>query len=156
MLVAVISDTHGDSYNMKKILPKIESAEVLIHLGDYIRDLYEIEKNFKGRIIGVRGNCDFGIQTESEILETIAGKKIFITHGHRYDVKYGIHTLQYRAEELQADIALYGHTHVSSVEYERGIWFINPGSVGDARNGYESFAMLEIDDKGVHTTIVEV
>jgi uncharacterized protein len=156
VLVAVVSDTHGDSYNIRKILPKIEEAEVLIHLGDYIRDLSEIEKSFKGKILGVKGNCDFGVAAESELLETIGGMKVFITHGHRYDVKHGIHKLQYKGEELGADIVLYGHTHASSVEYEGGIWIINPGSVGDARDNYESFAMLEIDESGVHTTIVEV
>lgn len=156
MLIAVVSDTHGEDYNIKKILPKIERAEVLIHLGDYIRDIFEIERAFKGRIIGVRGNCDFGVNTESELLEILGGKKIFITHGHRYEVKYGIHRLQYRAEEVEADIVLYGHTHISSIEYERGIWFINPGSVGDSRNGYESFALLEIDDRRIHPTIIKV
>lgn len=156
MLIAVISDTHGDNYNINKVIPKIDKAEVLIHLGDYYRDLSEIEKKFKGKIIGVKGNCDFGVDPDNELLEVIGGKRFFITHGHRYGVKYGIHRLQYRAEELEADIVLYGHTHISSVEYENGIWFINPGSVGEARDAFESFALIEIDDKGVNPTIVKV
>jgi uncharacterized protein len=156
VLVAVISDTHGDKHNIDKIIPKLEKAEVLIHLGDYHRDLSGIENKFKGKIIGVKGNCDFAMGLESETLEIIEGKRFFITHGHRYDVKYGIHRLQYRAEELEADIVLYGHTHISSVEYEGGIWFINPGSVGEARDAFESFALIEISDNGVNPTIVEV
>jgi uncharacterized protein len=156
VLIAVVSDTHRDTYCINKILKKVEKADVLIHLGDNISDVEEIERNYKGKILAVRGNCDFGSMAKSELLEEIGGKKIFITHGHKYDVKYGLSKLLYRAEELGANIALYGHTHISSVEYERGVWLINPGSVGDARDGCESFALIEIGDRGIHTSIVTV
>jgi uncharacterized protein len=156
LLVAVVSDTHRDRFSIDKVIEKCQRAEVLIHLGDNVDDARLIKKNFSGRVINVKGNCDFASSVPAEHVEIIGNKKIFITHGHRYGVKGGIHRLQYRAEELEADIVLYGHTHISMVEREKDIWFINPGSASESRNGCESMALIEITEKGIFPTIISL
>lgn len=153
MKIAVISDTHRSSYETNKILHIIEEVDMIIHLGDNVEDAETLAGYFKGRIISVRGNCDFGSFAPSERLEVVEGKKIFITHGHRYDVKYGLSNLKYKAEEVGADIVLFGHTHESLVEYEKGIWFINPGSASMPRDSSKSIAILEIENSKVDISL---
>lgn len=149
MLIAVVSDTHRDSHSIEKVIRKVEKADMLIHLGDNNCDAEEISKRFKGRVISVKGNCDFSSAGNSELLEEIAGKKMLITHGHSYGVKYGLTRLLFRAQEVNADIVLFGHTHISLVEYVSGIWFINPGSASEARDNHESIAFIKIDKEEI-------
>jgi putative phosphoesterase len=153
VLIAVVSDTHRDSYAIEKVLKKVGNADVLIHLGDNVEDAYEISKHFKGRTLFVRGNCDFGAAAKSEAVEILEGKTIFITHGHRYEVKYGLNSINFKAQEVGADIVLFGHTHRSLLEFEGGIWFINPGSASEARDKSESIAFIKIDERGISPSI---
>ena len=99
MLIAVISDSHGNRNSISKIKKKISNAQVLIFLGDGENDLNEITEGFSGEVYAVRGNCDFdGKYPEERIIE-IQGKKIFICHGHKYGVKYGYNSIYYRGKE---------------------------------------------------------
>jgi putative phosphoesterase len=156
VLVAVVSDTHRDSHSIEKILKKVNHAEVLIHLGDNDSDAEEIARKFKGRVISVRGNCDFGSSTESELVEEIGGVRFFITHGHRYDVKYGLTRLMFKAQEVNAEVVLFGHTHIALIERGQGIWFLNPGSASESRRGSESMAFIDIAADGIRPSIVEL
>lgn len=153
MRIAVVSDTHGQEYYMKKVIEKISDADMMIHLGDNADDADHIGMYFKGRVIKVKGNCDFINTAPLEITETIENKKIFITHGHKYGVKYGMGMIWDRAVELKADIALFGHTHESLCDYRSGIWFINPGSVAFPRDGSRSIAILDIEDGDINTSL---
>ncbi|WP_195987024.1 metallophosphoesterase [Clostridium sp. D53t1_180928_C8] len=129
MLIAVISDSHGNKTSISKIKKKISNAEVLLFLGDGENDLKEITKDFTGEVYAVRGNCDFeGKYPEERIIE-IRGKKIFMCHGHRYGVKYGYNSIYYRGKEVGADIVLFGHSHLPIIEECDGLTLMNPGSI---------------------------
>lgn len=153
MQIAVVSDTHRSIYELNKLHKIIEGTDMLIHLGDNTDDVEEIAQTYKGKIINVRGNCDFGSFIPAERLEVIEGKRIFITHGHKYNVKYGLTNLKYKAEEVEADIVLFGHTHESLVEYESGIWFLNPGSAALPRDSAKSIAILKIENNTVDVSL---
>jgi uncharacterized protein len=146
LVIGVISDTHRYVWTIEKTIKKMHDADMIIHLGDNVQDVVEIKKYFKGNIIYVKGNCDFYSEVPNEIIETIEGMKFLITHGHRYEVKYNLYKLKERAQEVDADIVLYGHTHVSSITYEDGIWFVNPGSPSISRDGFNSVAIVEIEN----------
>jgi putative phosphoesterase len=152
MRIAVVSDTHRHLYYINKVVGLVQDADVVIHLGDNVEDTEAIEKGFKGKVIGVRGNCDFSSFTPAERIEIIGGKRIFITHGHKYDVKYSLLRLKYRAKELEADIVLYGHTHEKAEIFEEGIWFVNPGSAALPRDSSHSIAVLEIENEKVQVS----
>ncbi len=156
MLIAVVSDTHRDTYAVKNVLKKIENADVLIHLGDNVADAVELSERFKGRTIYVKGNCDFSPSVQSVAVEVIEGKTLFITHGHNFNVKQGLSTLKRAAEAEKAHIALYGHTHISSIVFEGGIWYINPGSAWEGRDGAESIAMIELSEGKINPWLVIV
>lgn len=153
MVIAVISDTHNYNSIVRNVLKSIEDADIAIHLGDVVEDAEYIAQHFKGKTIYVRGNCDMNSFVPNERLEIIEGKKVFITHGHNYRVKEGMLKLKYKAEEIGADIVLYGHTHISLVEYYQGILFINPGSPSLCGKGKNSVAIIEIKQNQIKANI---
>jgi hypothetical protein len=154
--IAAVSDTHRYKPSITKVINRIQDMDIVIHLGDNVEDAAEISKFYNGRIINVKGNCDFGIETPSEKIEIIGEKRFFITHGHRYDVKYGISRLKYKALELNADVVLFGHTHVSEITFENGVWFVNPGSPSLSRDGFNSIAVINIDNNKVSPSIINI
>ena len=77
-----------------------------------------------------------------------------MTHGHTLGVKGGRDELCREAARNGADIVLFGHTHVPSLEYiEKGsirgvdkpLVLFNPGSLGDFEG---SFGNLSLSDDG--------
>lgn len=143
--IGVVSDTHGDISGaviaMKKILP----LDFIIHLGDYVEDGQLIEEKVGVPVIGIKGNCDFQSTLPEDRLLEIGDKKIFLTHGHRYDVKWNYHKLFYKGLELEADVVLFGHTHVATRFIEEGMLLMNPGSISKPRGREEkTFALLEV------------
>jgi putative phosphoesterase len=156
MRIAVISDTHRNLYALNQVSKMIQDTDMIIHLGDNTDDVEVIKKNYKGKVISVRGNCDFSAFIPVERIEEIEGKKLFLTHGHKYDVKYSLLRLKYRAKELGADIVLFGHTHQTLELFEDGIWFINPGSAALPRDSFQSIAILELEENKVQVSLKNI
>lgn len=129
MKIAVISDTHGVVENTINTLKTIEGLDLIIHLGDYSKDAFTIEKDMNIKTIKVKGNCDINdLETPDDFIFEAGTKKIFMTHGDLYRVKFGMNEIYYKAKELNADVVLFGHNHTSTlIEYD-GIVFLNPGS----------------------------
>jgi putative phosphoesterase len=145
MNVLVFSDSHGRQDNIREALARqISPPDAVIFLGDGLRDMDAIDFG-KVRTYLVSGNCDgmmaslFDIPDEQLIV--IGGKRIFITHGHKYHVKSVLSPLILRAHELGADIVLFGHTHEGfemtvgekndfGIEMTRPVYVMNPGSIG--------------------------
>lgn len=153
MRIGVISDTHRSSYAIYEIVKVVSNMDLLIHLGDNVRDVLELKKHVSCPIIKVRGNCDYERDTPKELIEIVGGKKIFITHGHDYKVKFNTLRLKYRALEVEADIALYGHTHIADISFEEGIWIINPGSPTLPRDGRASIAVIDLENNSINPYI---
>jgi uncharacterized protein len=156
LLIGVISDTHRYKWVIEDAVKKMGEVDMIIHLGDNVQDVEEIAKYFKGKIINVKGNCDLSKSVPVEIIEMIDGKKFLITHGHRYDVKNSMTRLKFKALEVNADVVLFGHSHVSGIAYEDGIWFVNPGSPSVPRDGFFSVALIKLEDGEVKASIIEL
>jgi putative phosphoesterase len=143
---------------MHRVFEKEKNVDLFIHLGDGERDTVGFHDDipFKEHYC-VRGNCDPGYTPTEKVL-TAAGKKLFITHGHLYDVKSGLERLKQRAEELKAEIVLYGHTHEGLETYDaaRRIHFLNPGSISLPKPGKPpTYGVLELLHSGVVTSVVK-
>ena len=153
MKILVFSDTHGDFTRMQKAIMSHSDAEVVIHCGDGERDVEYMRRSFPNKAFyNVCGNCDWGSSLEPTLEITLEGKRIFATHGHLYGAKMGLNRLIYAAKEKNADILLYGHTHISMNEYDDGMYIINPGSC----HGYgATYCLLDITEKGVLASIVK-
>jgi putative phosphoesterase len=80
---------------------------------------------------------------ESAVLD-FCDHRFFLCHGHRYSLYRDYDTLIAAARNNGADAALFGHTHVPSLDNENGLLLINPGSVGRPRsNAGATFAVIE-------------
>lgn len=149
MKVLVISDTHGDISLLKSNLEAVEECDMILHLGDYDSDTYRISEFYKKQIFAVRGNNDYSSRFDQDKIIRIENHTIFMTHGHKYGVYFGIDRLYYKAKEIGADIVLYGHTHVYNLQSKGQIIFLNPGSAFLSRDGQNSFAIISIEDDKV-------
>lgn len=128
MKILVVSDSHGNFKDFYHIC-KRESPEVVLFLGDLTKDVYEILDVFPNiEFHVVRGNCDYDdLNTEDEKIIMLENFKIFLTHGHMYQVKRNYRLIS--AKLKNADIVLFGHTHAQYIkETEDGILF-NPGAL---------------------------
>lgn len=157
MLVAVVSDTHNLKKYMDKIKEIVKKADILIHLGDNIRDLDYISEGFNGKIYGVKGNCDFdSLELKEQIIE-LEDKKFLITHGDSYRVKYDLTSIYFRAQELGVTGVMFGHTHEPVITMENNIWLINPGSPSLPRMGKHTMAFVEIEQgKPIYPYFIEL
>lgn len=154
--IIVLSDTHGNAHSLYEIVTdRMEEADMFIHLGDGERETDDIRTLFPDlKFCQVRGNCDFASQLPITDIITAAGKKIMLTHGHTFQVKYSLYHLKSSAREQNADIILYGHTHQSYTEYEDGLYIMNPGSPVQPRGGSASYGVIDITDAGIVLNII--
>ncbi len=138
MRILVVSDIHRHTGNLYRAIEAQPTADTVIFLGDGLREVEDAAaRHPECTFYTVPGNGDFGGVAPKVREETFGGKRFFFTHGHIYDVKYGLYRLELAARERQADIVLFGHTHQPFAHYEDGLYFLNPGSLGyDGSYGY--------------------
>lgn len=97
----------------------MSTADYFIFLGDGLGDAKRLEQFTEKPVIKVAGNCDgmyMGISGEkhgSECFLDLGNLSLFICHGHTFGVKSGFGALEAEAKRKNADIALFGHTHIS-------------------------------------------
>ena len=145
MKLLVMTDSHGNSDNIGKILDMHCDADAVIVLGDGLRDYENYQYIYdRMKFCFVSGNCDWYNDYPEEAIEIFGGKKIFFCHGHKYGVKFGYEPLMLKAQEINADICLFGHTHSKFYDYINGIHYFNPGAV---MQGY--FGLISIQNGDV-------
>lgn len=132
------------------------APDVLIHLGDYIRDAWALRAAFPTLpLYAVAGNCDFSAREPDTQLVLLGPVRVLLTHGHRYGVKNGTDSLLAAAREQGAALVLYGHTHIPRCETLGGVTLLNPGSAGTGRT--PTFAAAEIgEDGGIFCRILNI
>ena len=146
MKVLVLSDSHSSMRFMRLCVSKV-NPDVIIHLGDHFDDGEALNEEFPHiRFYQVAGNCDrYRVPPHAReiLVMPIGGVRFYMTHGHIHRVKQVLSLLVRDAREAEADIALFGHTHVAYCEQEAdGLWVMNPGSCG--YNG-GSAGLIEIE-----------
>ena len=152
MRILVISDSHGDSYSVRRAIAEQPTAKLIFYLGDGEYDLDFLNNSRSDIYIHkVRGNCDFGSTLPWYVTDEAEGVRIYATHGYVEKVKYGKELLRQYAEDNKALIALYGHTHIPDTTYSDGIWLINPGSI---RMG--EYAVVDITPKGIMPILMKL
>lgn len=156
MRIAVVSDTHGSARGIELAVSSAGEADAWFHLGDVLSDSSAIARLTGKQVYSVKGNCDYGKES-TELVVTLDGVRFLLTHGHALGVKQDLMRLYYRAEELRCTVALYGHTHIPSINAWRGILAVNPGSPNLPRGSASaSIAMLKVEDAQVYPMIVPV
>lgn len=155
MKILVVSDNHSSSEELENLVKRHkDEVESMVHCGDSEFDFDDtIMNSFPLR---VRGNCDFDTRYPEDVSETVGGKNIFATHGHLYGVKLNLMNLAYKAEENQADLVCFGHSHEATVHFEANILFLNPGSISLPRKPrIKTYAVVEWIDDRVHVVFYD-
>ena len=147
MKILVLSDSHSGLSFMRRCIRTVK-PDAMIHLGDYYDDGEAMAEEFPNiRIHQVPGNCDKYrmIRYEPEVrCYPVGGVKFYMTHGHLHNVKINICRLVLEARKLDAQVVLYGHTHVADCHREAdGLWVMNPGACGSTGG---SVGLIEISD----------
>ncbi|MBR5934051.1 MAG: YfcE family phosphodiesterase [Treponema sp.] len=172
--ILAVSDTHGNSSILKKIIENFPDKDLFAFLGDGISDvvslLESLKKNKKllkifppvAAIVCGNGDDDsypvtFNPSEEKKskndyeikipkILNLRAAKtNVLLTHGHVFGVYYGMSGIEQQASIDRADLVLYGHTHIAARSNSASTTFINPGSCTLPRRGLPpSFALINI------------
>ncbi|MCX7749100.1 MAG: metallophosphoesterase [Clostridia bacterium] len=130
MKILLISDSHGYTHNIIKAINKNSNIDMIIHLGDFVKDIIKIQESYKNyQYEFVRGNNDWTGDIDSEKIIHIGGKKILITHGHLYNVKNDYQRIILKGKSSSADAVFFGHTHQTEEMFADGMMLLNPGSI---------------------------
>lgn len=158
MRAVVFSDSHGNYDALEKIMERHkDDADIFIHLGDGEREVELIQYVYNDKKIHfVSGNCDWGTDKPDYDIINFAGKTIFFTHGSRFGVKGDLNLAKLFARKNEADILLFGHTHVAMTDYEDGLYIMNPGSCARPREGLPSYGIIDITDAGIAMHTAEI
>ena len=151
MKALILSDSHGAVGNMIEAYENERNIDIVMFSGDMHRDIEEFSYTYpRASVAEVIGNNDFFERNvPDERVFTYDGKRFFLTHGHKYGVKYSLAGLLKKAKEEKADICIYGHTHIKALEEIDGVIVINPGS---ARRSY---AVLTIENGDIKVEFKE-
>jgi len=126
MKIAIISDTHDNLANFKKIIDWLnrEKIQLILHCGDVCTKatLEEIKRSFLRDIKIVLGNADIDLDVpEIEEIE-IDSKRVAFTHYYKIARKL--------AESGKYDLVFHGHTHKPFLEKIGDCRVVNPGTAG--------------------------
>lgn len=169
MNLLVFSDSHGNRRALLRAvarqleLPPRERPDYLLFLGDGVSDFESLATyDLSGAsLLAVKGNCDaWGASDLPEIREAVfANYRAVLTHGHRFSVKSDLTEAVRYAAEVQADLLLFGHTHIPhslcfaagetvyGVKLQKPLTVFNPGSIHDG-----SFGVVSLSEQGIVTS----
>ncbi len=159
MIVAVVSDTHGNREGMLLLAERLRSlgVQTLLHLGDDYQDLATLAQAGL-EVFGVPGlYCPEyrNPQIPNRLVTELGGLKFLLTHTQarsNYDIP-GDPDPEMTCYEV--DAVLFGHTHTPALEERQGIAWINPGHLRDRndRGSSPTFALLHISDAELRVQI---
>lgn len=150
MKIGIISDSHHDLNAIDNAICLAPNVDCWFHAGDSIDDASYLADVSKKQVFAVPGNIDWFSNKPQELLVDIADIKIFLTHGHKYNVKWTTKYLYEQANKFNADLVIYGHSHIGKHEEINGKIIINPGSISEPRDDLlPSFMIVTINNKNI-------
>jgi len=157
MKIIAVSDTHGRLEYFEKLRELHRDADYFLHLGDgYAEVRYMRAKYPDFPLIAVGGNCDPDCPEPERKLLRLEGMTVFLTHGHRYGVKWTTLPLETAARAEGADVVLFGHTHRAVCSYKDGLWMANPGSLGRPSDGVHRYVVVNSTKNGAYCHLAAV
>lgn len=156
MKILIVSDSHGKNATLLKVLDKVGAIDLFIHLGDVEGSEEYIASHAGCRTEFIAGNNDYFTTLLKEKVLKIGKYTVYLTHGHKYGVYYGLDNIKEAAKLRGADIVMFGHTHVPIVDQTGDAIALNPGSISLPRqSGHRpSYILMDIDSKGeAHFTV---
>ena len=140
------------------------SPVAILHAGDISTGSVLAELSTVAPVIAVRGNRDFSLYRQLPLIARAEfnGVRVAVTHGHgglgRYFLdkihyigrgyRFAFHQ-RYLVKKLpDADVIVFGHTHVPELVRYGSQLFFNPGSLTGSQGFAPVYGILEINLKG--------
>lgn len=147
MRIGIIADTHGLVH--PRVPDVFAGVDQILHAGD-VGGAHVLEALRKiAPVTAVAGNND-----DADGYEVARFGRILITHILPRPSKPGKHVLKALKEE-QADVVIYGHSHLPHNEVVDGIRFFNPASAGPRRFDYPVSVGIIEDGAAYHVALDE-
>jgi len=129
VLIGLISDTHG--LLRPDVHAALEGVELILHAGDVGGSEILDELAIIAPVKAVYGNTDAtwasGLVQALDL--TLGGLKVHVSHGH----ELGRPKAAALAAAYDADVIVYGHTHVQRLDRVGEKLVVNPGAAGSRR-----------------------
>ena len=121
MKILVLSDSHSALRFMYACMDAVK-PDAVVHLGDHYDDGEILREDYPGvRFYQVPGNCDryrCDPRLPEILIERVLGVNLYMTHGHKHNVKMFLGALIRDARASRCAAALYGHTHLADCHHE--------------------------------------
>jgi uncharacterized protein len=129
--VGLISDTHG--LLRPEVFEAFQGVDRILHAGDVgdpeILDALEAI----APVTAVWGNVD-GWDVRGRVVEEarlrLGGLEVIVTHGQQFGTPTAVRVA---AAYPDADMVLFGHSHIPGIERVGSVLTVNPGSAGPRR-----------------------
>ena len=151
MRIGVVSDTHNQLRNVRRIVELFNAARVdrVVHTGDITQArTLEVFAGLEASLVGVFGNNDerdslqaaareAGIRLEEPPLSVQwHGKRLLIVHDPYFLTDENLTT---------HDVVLHGHTHRAVHERRNGALVFNPGECAGMLEGHNTVGVLALE-----------
>ena len=151
MKIGVISDTHLEEVGPQLISiyrNHFSDVDMIMHAGDVVSTAVVDFLDNRKPLHLVQGNMD-----SFEIKKRYPKKKVIDVQGFRLGLIHGWGSpagieKRIRSEFDDADVIVYGHSHMPAYHNEGGVIFFNPGSAaGYSVSGVHSIGILDISEE---------
>jgi putative phosphoesterase len=148
--IGLISDTHGQV--RRRVHTALAGVQLILHAGDVGGNEVLDELALIAPVRAVRGNTDPpDARLPHSLVHDFNGRTIHVSHGH----ELGAPMPEALLARYDADVVVYGHTHVALVQRAGERLVVNPGAAGPARFDHvPSVARLSIDGEILKVEIV--
>jgi putative phosphoesterase len=165
VLLAIISDTHlprGPRRLPAGCIERLESADLILHAGDFSSAAVLLALESLGPVAAVRGNVD-----DREVRRRLPETRVVETDGARIAMVHDAGPASGRVERLRrrfpgVDAVVFGHSHIPLHERAPGgrngrFQIFNPGSPTERRRApAHTMGLASVEDGRVEFELVEL
>jgi putative phosphoesterase len=161
MVIAILSDTHmprGPRRLPDACVERVRGAGLLLHVGDLVdRGTLELLRTLGPPLVAVHGNvddADVRAELPLERIVEVAGARIAMLHDAG-PAAGRLDRMRHRFPD--ADVVLFGHSHLPLHEREGGFQLFNPGSPTERRRApRHTMGMAAVTDGAVTLELIDL
>jgi putative phosphoesterase len=105
----------------------------------------------------VKGNMDYGKDHNFHEIVIVEDFKILLIHGTQLRPRGNLEQLWEIAIQVEADIAIHGHTHKPTIDLHKNRLLLNPGTASGATGGWsgrDDASFIELEVTGSNLTVI--
>ena len=150
MKIGVISDTHG--LVRPQVLEVFQGVNVILHAGDIGHADVLTKLETIAPVFAVRGNND-----RSDWAAGLPTTQMVERDQHVFYILHEVDDLDLDPAAADFSAVIFGHSHKPSVEFRKGVLFLNPGSAGPRRFSLPiAVARVEVTPSGLQPEIISL